>query len=116
MLKEQVKNLLNEAETDVKNCFFKSEMSDNSGEMDYFDDLAEFCQSCRELGINFKYEDSFGGEGQGDDFWSVYSFFNSEDKVYVKFSGWYQSYCGTEYTDWLFVEPKQKTITVFEKA
>ena len=116
MLKEQVKNLLDETETDVKNCFFQSEVDDNSKGDDYFDGLDEFCQSCRELGINFKHEDNFGGKGMGDDYWSVYSFFQGEEKVFVKFSGWYQSYNGSEYTDWFFVEPKQKTITVFEKA
>lgn len=114
MLKNQIEKLLNEAECDVKNCFFYSEAKDSSAEHSYYDGMVEFNQSCREAGIDYEYEDSFGGEGMGDSYWSVYSFSQGGEKVYVKFSGWYQSYNGADYTEWLFVEPKQKTITVYE--
>lgn len=114
MLKEQVKKLLNEADSDVYRKFFHSEATDNNDEDGYYYDAADFSQACRELNINYKHEDSFGGEGMGDEYWSVYSFFRGEEKVYVKFNGWYQSYNGADYTEWLFVEPKQKTITVYE--
>lgn len=114
MLKEQVKKLLNEADSDVYRNFFHSEATDSNDEDDYYDGAADFSKACRELNINYKHEDSFGGEGMGEAYWSVYSFFRGEEKVYVKFKGWYQSYNGADYEDWFFVEPKQKTITVYE--
>lgn len=114
MLKDQIGKLLNKADSDVKNCFFHSQAKENSKDISWYDGSDEFNQSCRELDIDYKFVDSFGGEGMGDDYWSVYSFFKGEEKVYVKFHGWYQSYNGAEYTDWFFVEPKQKTITVYE--
>ena len=114
MLKNQIEKLLNEAESGVKVCFFYSSTPASSDEDTYYEGMVWFNQSCREAGIDYKYEDNFGGEGMGDEYWSVYSFFQGEEKVYVKFSGWYQSYNGAEYTDWFFVEPKQKTITVYE--
>lgn len=51
----------------------------------------------------------------GDEYWSVYSFTDGKETVYIKFDGWYQSYNGSEFTEWFFVEPKQKTVTIFEK-
>lgn len=114
MLKNQIEKLLNEAECDVKNCFFHSDATNNAEDNSWYDGSDGFNQSCREAGIDYKHENSFGGEGMGDEYWSVYSFSQGEEKVFVKFSGWYQSYNGAEYTEWLFVEPKQKTITVYE--
>ena len=55
-----------------------------------------------------------GGEGQGDDYYSVYSFTSGNETVHVKFQGWYASYHGSEFNEWGFIEPKQVTITIFE--
>lgn len=66
--------------------------------------------------IFFSLEDSYGGEGQGDSYWSVYKFVNTEnneDVVYVKFDGWYASYSGSEFSRWFFVEPKEETVINF---
>lgn len=44
--------------------------------------------------------DSYGGEGQGSDFWSVIQIRNPDDhneQYYIKFQGWYASYNGAEY-------------------
>ena len=38
---------------------------------------------------------------------------NHDEQYYIKFQGWYTSYAGAEYDNWSFVEPKQKTITVY---
>ena len=59
---------------------------------------------------------SCGGEGEGSDFYSVIvirNHDNHDEKYYIKFQGWYASYSGAEYDNWSFVEPKQKTITVY---
>jgi len=59
--------------------------------------------------------DGYGGEGQGDKYYQIYSFFNPQgETVYIKLNGWYQSYNGAEYTDTFEVTPKQKTITAYE--
>lgn len=66
--------------------------------------------------IFFSLEDSYGGEGQGDSYWSVYKFVNTEnneDVVYVKFDGWYASYSGSEFSRMYFVEPKEETVINF---
>lgn len=34
--------------------------------------------------------------------------------LYVRFKGWYRSFHGTEFTNYQFVNPKEKTITVYE--
>ena len=60
--------------------------------------------------------DSYGGEDQGSDFYSVILIRNPDDhdeQYYIKLQGWYVSYSGAEYHNWSFVEPKQKTITVY---
>lgn len=58
----------------------------------------------------------YGGEGQGDTWYSVKYFPN--DDVYIKVSGYYTSYNGTSFDDWWDscseVKPIEKTITVYE--
>ena len=71
-----------------------------------------------EDGDPFEYKgvDSHGGEGQGSDFYSVILIRNPDnhdEQYHIKFQGWYTSYAGAEFEDWSFVEPKQKTITVY---
>ena len=65
-------------------------------------------------GVETKYIDSYGGEGQGEEYWGVYSFKRDEETVYVKAHGTYASYCGSEYEGWYFVTPREQTITVYE--
>ena len=57
--------------------------------------------------------DRYGGEGEGDRYDATWKWTNGENVVYTKFSGWYQSFDGSEYEEWYFVEPKQKTITEY---
>ena len=68
------------------------------------------------LPFGYKGVDSHGGEGQGSDFYGVILIRNPDnhdEQYYIKFQGWYTSYDGAEYEGWSFVEPKQKTITVY---
>lgn len=55
-----------------------------------------------------------GGEGEGDTWYSV-KYFKDHD-VYIKTTGFYSSYEGTEFYDGYGeeVRPKEKTITVYE--
>lgn len=106
-----------DAESKVTNQFFWSDARGESAEDKYLEDKTrEFFQSLQNKGVKFNYEADYGGEGMGEEYWSVYSFTNKEgEKVYVKFDGWYQSYNGSEFTEWFFVEPKQVTVTKFTR-
>lgn len=57
-----------------------------------------------------------GGEGEGSNWYSVQHFV--EHDIYIKVSGYYQSYNGTDFDDWdsacRQVRPKEKTITIYE--
>ena len=66
--------------------------------------------------FEYKGVDSYDGEDQGSDFYSVILIRNPDDhdeQYHIKFQGWYASYDGAEYHNWSFVEPKQKTITIY---
>lgn len=113
-LKEVVKKLLNEAESDVcSSYFFSSEATSNEDDDGWCDGVAEFTSACCSEMIDYKHENNFGGDGQGDDYWSVYSFTNGTDVVYVKFNGWYASYSGSEFSEWFFVEPKKVEVVQY---
>ena len=66
---------------------------------------------CREV-------DQYGGESQGEDWWSV-KYFPDHD-VYIKVEGSYSSYNGTEFYDgWEScreVKPKEKLIIVYQEV
>lgn len=58
--------------------------------------------------------DSYGGEGQGDEYWSVIEFEDEEGTFLVELRGYYQSYDGGYYDSAKLVKPVQKTVTVYE--
>ena len=61
--------------------------------------------------------DSYGGEGQGETYYSVWKFVSKDGEVaFVQFDGSYQSYSGSEFDDYFFVEPKQVEVTQYVKA
>lgn len=67
-----------------------------------------------EMGVEFKNVDSYGGEEQGRDYWSVWEFSRKDEVVRFKFEGWYASYQGAEFEHVYEVKPKEKTIIVWE--
>jgi len=73
------------------------------------DDIPEF------YSYEVKCVDSHGGEGQGEDFYSVFSFTKDGMTVYAKFSGSYYSYNGAEYERWFFVTPVERMVTFYEE-
>jgi hypothetical protein len=74
----------------------------------------------------YKYEDhdlffveSHGGEGEGDDYWAVFSLTNaSGETTYWKIPGWYQSYQGGtyEYDEVFQVEPEQVMVRQWKEV
>lgn len=113
-MKNQITNLLNHASSDVINEFFNSEFGEEANRWDG-DEIVEFRKKLEDAGIKAKHEDNHGGEGEGEDYWSVYSFTKGDDTAFVKFLGWYYSYDGSTFDDWFFVAPEPRTITVYER-
>ena len=113
-LKEQVEEILNNADNDIIREFFHSEISDNT-KWDS-DEVTDFRKQLSDVGIKFEHVDNYGGEEQGREYWSVYLFHNDTDTVYVQFDGWYESYNGSEYEEWFFVKPVQVQVTQFERV
>ncbi len=113
-LKQFVENLLrDEAYGDlIRDSLFHSEYNSEPSKWDS-DEEKEVRAVLTDSSVVCQHENNYGGEGQGDDYWSVYSFTRGDEMVYVKFNGWYASYNGAEFTEWLFVEPKEMVITVF---
>lgn len=113
MLKDKIVALLTEADRDVLvdffNCEIGSEYDWDSGEVKSFRNLL------KDQGITFEQVDRYGGEDQGSDYWSVYSFSDGMQVVFIEFQGWYASYEGSTYEEFYEVQPVEKTITVFEK-
>lgn len=70
-----------------------------------------------QLPFEFRGVDSYGGEGQGTDYWTVIQVRlpgDDSETALVKLEGWYASYEGADYNDWRFVQSRQKTITVYD--
>ena len=109
-LKQQVNLILKDSGRDTQRDLFNSEGFDG-----YYEGSEDAEAILDTLGVKHKYEDSYGGEGQGEEYWSVYSFTRDSETVFVKFDGSYASYNGSEYDDYYFVEPKQMMVTVYEK-
>lgn len=95
-------------------------LSDNATakELMHEDYTKEFTPVVDGATLEFKSVDSYGGEGCGDTYYNVVQFrdtSNPDDAIVtVKLNGFYASHYGTDYHDYNFVEPKQKTITVWE--
>ena len=65
--------------------------------------------------IEFSCDDSFGGDGKGDDFWSVFKFTRNNEIGYLKFDGWYSSYSGANFRERFWVEPREVTVVQYFK-
>lgn len=77
--------------------------------------IAKELYSKQEDSLVWEEVEQYGGEGQGDTWYSVKYF--PDHNIYLRVDGWYQSYNGTEFSGWdsvKEVKPIQKTITVYE--
>lgn len=113
MFNDKVVVLLAEVDRDVLIEFFHGEVNDNITWDS--EEVGEFRKVLSDLNITFEFVDRYGGEDQGSDYWSVYSFSDGMQVVFIKFDGWYASYDGSTYEEFYEVQPVEKTITVFEK-
>lgn len=60
--------------------------------------------------IYFQLVDSYGGEEQGEEYWTVFEFIHGSEHMYVKFEGTYASHYGADFSDWYFVKGVQAPI------
>lgn len=113
MLKDKIIALLTEADRDIITEFFHAEIGDNIT----WDskEIGEFRKVLSDSNITFQFVDRYGGEDQGSDYWSVYSFSDGAEVVFIQFQGWYASYAGSTYDEFYEVQAVEKTMTVFEK-
>lgn len=116
-LKQEIEKLIGETDgNEVERAFFGCDVGEIAEDYGYDDELTKFKQALQAAGISYEEEAQHGGEGEGEDFWTVYSFTKAGEKVFVQFDGWYQSYNGSEYTEWFFVEPKEVVVTQYFKS
>lgn len=101
-LKQKVAVILAESDSDVINQFFWSDADEDN-------------ESFTEANVKFEHVDNHGGEGQGEDYWSVYKFTDGTDEVFVQFDGWYQSYSGCEFNKFFFVKPREVMVIQYFK-
>ena len=66
-------------------------------------------------GVSSKMMASHGGENEGSDYWTVWEFSRRNEKVYIKFFGFYASHYGTDYLGFSVVRPFEKTVIDFEE-
>ena len=89
----------------------------------FYDDLfcnydldSKMINKLQKKGFIIKVEDHYGGEGQGNEYWSVFSV-THEDKVsFFKIDGYYASYEGASLTDDIFdfYEVKKVPVQAYE--
>lgn len=70
-----------------------------------------------DMNIEYKFSENFGGEGNGDSYWVVYEFNSTEtdEKCYIRFSGWYASFNGSEFEYSEVVEPEVVQKVIWKK-
>lgn len=107
-IKDVITEVLGTEENGILRSFFYSEISNDAKNYDS-DEIIEFRLELAKKNLKFKYLDNYGGEDCGSEYWSVYEFSLGNESAIVKFNGWYQSYNGSEYTDWFFVKAVPKT-------
>lgn len=115
-IQTKVKSLLDEVDSSIiSDQFFQSEMKDDFSKWDD-EETTDAIKLFKEEQVSFEHVDNHGGEGAGENYWSVYKFTdkNTKKECYVKFDGWYASYSGSEFDKWFFVEPTQRMITFYE--
>ena len=114
-LLQVVKNLLSGSSTDIQSALFNNDFSIEVSRWDS-DEESKFKSEVKLLGIDMASVDHYGGEGQGEEYWTVWKFTKSTDEVYFKFQGYYQSYSGAEYDEYILVEPKEVLVTQYHEV
>ena len=75
---------------------------------------ADLPDTCEFMSVSHEQVDTYGGEDCGSTYYSVHKFTLNNEVVFIKFNGWYASHYGSEYRNFKFVTPQQRTLTVYE--
>lgn len=79
------------------------------------DNDCEFCVALRNEGLVLANVASFGGEGQGDTYYYVFSVTEKDGTVtFFKVEGWYASSYGADIDPWNFKEVKKVPVQTYE--
>ena len=115
-LKSIVEEILKNAEDDtIDYCFFQLEGIEPHNGKFYYKGQEETYNQLIQAGITAELAEQYGGEGE--DYCTVYKFYNGNESVYVHFDGWYSSYNGSEFfNEWFFVEPKEVQVVQFQRC
>jgi len=115
---EPCENIIEELESVFENEILIYLNTYNSNKLEYKEQqeiVNEFIKT--KLGFSLETIASYGGEGQGEEWWIVYKVSEPYD-IYIKLEGFYSSYNGVSFESWidnLFeVKPVEKTIIVYE--
>lgn len=103
---QEIKTLLNRLadEFDISLDNWMQEDVSEEGVRDESPEIADALGS-------FECVEQFGGEGSGDDYFSIFEF--KDHGVFVKFDGWYALRHGCEFSNMYNVTPKQVTKTEY---
>lgn len=69
----------------------------------------------QDSGIALEHVACRGGEDEGSEYWAVWKFTKGAESVLVRFNGYYQSHCDTQYLGYEFVIPKEVMVVQYEK-
>lgn len=102
----------------IKNYFTKRDWNRFYKEI-FHDDLDEESYVYKTLLDNnyvIEVVDHYGGAGQGESYWSVFSVTHFDDVCYFKIDGWYASHYGSEISgsSYDFYEVKKVPVQTYE--
>ena len=98
-----------------KNCDQWEEIVHDYEFESYGDEGDDLISELKNQGYTLAYEDHYGGEGQGDNYWNVFSVEHNGQKTYFRLDGWYASYDGSHFDDYFgFYEVDKVPVQTFE--
>ena len=106
-LKETLEKFLDENSSELESAFFHESITD-------YGDFPEMEEELQQAGTAFECVEQEGGEGEGDQYHTVYKFTKGSEEVFVKFHGWYASYHGSEMNGYKIVAPRKVEITIYD--
>lgn len=115
-LKEMVQGLLDATSDHVlESAFFHEGIADECyPDEDDTDSVDGVSFELSKAGIAFECVEQEGGEGEGDQYHTVYKFTKGSEEVFVKFHGWYASYHGSEMNGYNIVKPRKVEVTIYD--
>ena len=115
-LKDIVTKLVDSFDTMCNDYFMNGEFFEQFINIYDSPELSRVKREIKHFNLYVTCTSGYGGEDMGSAYWSVYKFTQNDESVYVKFNGFYQSYNGAEFTEWFFVEPKEKVVIEYDRV